>query len=63
MIVRAFSVAPPSGIDADTLGRLRAAQIAVIARYAPAMMAVNFFNALVLAAALSINSEPATTFA
>ena len=62
LIVRAFSVAPPSGLDADTLGRLRAAQIAVIARYAPAMMAVNFFNALVLAAALSVNSEPTTTF-
>jgi len=62
-LVRAFSIAPPKGLDDDLAGRLRAAQIAVIARYAPAMLAVNFVNGLVLAAALSLRSEPATTYA
>lgn len=61
-LARAFSIAPPKGLDADAAGRLRAAQIAVIARYSPAMLTVNLVNALVLAAALSLHSEPTITF-
>jgi len=61
-LVRAFSIAPPKGLDPATAGRLRAAQIAVIARYSPAMLAVNLFNGLVLAATLSLQAEPTTTF-
>ncbi|MFT4096388.1 MAG: EAL domain-containing protein [Rhodoblastus sp.] len=53
---RAFSIVPPKCADPAALGRLRAAQVAVIARYAPAMLAVNLLNGLVLTAALSLHS-------
>ncbi len=62
-IARACSISPPRGADPDAMGRLRAAQVAVIARYAPAMMAVNLVNGLVLVAALTLRSEPGVTLA
>ncbi|MFO1134193.1 MAG: hypothetical protein U1E30_03140 [Rhodoblastus sp.] len=51
-------------MDPTTAGqRLRAAQIAVIARYSPAMLAVNLFNGFILwRPRFSLQSEPTTTF-
>lgn len=53
-LVRAFSVAEPNGLDVEMLARLRAAQIAVIARHTPAMIAVNLISGLMLVAALGL---------
>ena len=53
-LMRAFAIASPKGLDADLEARLRAAQIAVIARHTPAMIAVNLISGLLLVAALGL---------
>ncbi|MCB1543691.1 MAG: hypothetical protein KDJ30_05215, partial [Rhodoblastus sp.] len=65
-LTRAFSIAGPKGLDAELEARLRAAQIAVIARHTPAMIVVNLISGLMLVAALSLQGPayaPAAWFA
>ncbi|MFV0281048.1 MAG: putative bifunctional diguanylate cyclase/phosphodiesterase [Rhodoblastus sp.] len=62
VLARAFSISPPKGLDDTTAGRLRAAQIGVIARYTSLLLAVNLINGLVLVLSLDIASEPPSTF-
>lgn len=57
-LARAAWIVPPRSLDEDTAARLRAAQVAVIARYAPVMVFINIFNALVLVAALAFRDRP-----